>query len=110
MSDVILYSREGHVVTITYNRPESMNAINGARQGFVATPPTPPGAPFSPLRSCGPAELRREVNAAFARFRDDDEAWVCIVTGNGRCFCAGADLKQGVRSPPFAGSAQPPLT
>ena len=28
-SDVILYSREGHVVTITYNRPESMNAING---------------------------------------------------------------------------------
>jgi len=69
MVKTVLYERVGHVATITYNRPEVRNAING--------------------------ELRQELNAAFVAFRDDDEAWVAIVTGAGQCFCAGADLKQG---------------
>eukprot|EP00747_Dinoflagellata_sp_TGD_P074737 gnl/TRDRNA2_/TRDRNA2_158446_c0_seq5.p1 gnl/TRDRNA2_/TRDRNA2_158446_c0~~gnl/TRDRNA2_/TRDRNA2_158446_c0_seq5.p1 ORF type:complete len:238 (+),score=46.19 gnl/TRDRNA2_/TRDRNA2_158446_c0_seq5:72-785(+) len=69
MAKAVLYERVGHVATITYNRPEAMNAIN--------------------------AELRRDLNAAFVSFREDDEAWVAIVTGAGKCFCAGADLKQG---------------
>ena len=59
----------GHVATITYNRPDALNAVNG--------------------------ELRRDLNAAFARFRDEEEAWVGIVTGAGRAFCAGADLRDG---------------
>ena len=63
------YELEGHVATITYNRPEALNAIN--------------------------AEMRRDLNEAFARFRDDTEAWVAIVTGAGRAFCAGADMKDG---------------
>ena len=63
------YELDGHVATITYNRPESLNAIN--------------------------AELRRELNSAFARFRDDEDAWVGIVTGAGRAFCAGADMRDG---------------
>ena len=63
------YELDGHVATITYNRPESLNAIN--------------------------SEMRRDLNAAFSLFRDDDEAWVGIVTGAGRAFCAGADMRDG---------------
>jgi E-phenylitaconyl-CoA hydratase len=69
MSDTVLYRRVGHVATITYNRPHALNAING--------------------------ELRQELNAAWNRFREDEEAWVGIVTGAGRAFCGGADLKDG---------------
>jgi E-phenylitaconyl-CoA hydratase len=69
MGDAATYRLDGHVATITYNRPEALNAING--------------------------EMRRDLNDAFARFRDDEEAWVAIVTGAGRAFCAGADLRDG---------------
>jgi enoyl-CoA hydratase/carnithine racemase len=69
MSDCVLYERTGHVSTISYNRPEALNAVNG--------------------------EMRRDLNDAFGRFRDDEEAWVGIVTGKGRAFCAGADLRDG---------------
>jgi enoyl-CoA hydratase/carnithine racemase len=72
VAGTVLYELDGHVATITYNRPEALNAING--------------------------ELRNDLNAAFARFRDEEEAWVAIVTGAGRAFCAGADLKDGAGS------------
>jgi enoyl-CoA hydratase/carnithine racemase len=72
MPGTVRYERDGHVVTITYNRPEALNAING--------------------------ELREDLNAAWLRFRDDTEAWVAIVTGAGRAFCAGADLRDGAGS------------
>ena len=79
MADTVLYERTGHVATITYNRPDALNAVNG--------------------------ELRRDLNAAFARFRDEEEAWVGIVTGAGRAFCAGADLRDGQGSTgEFAGT------
>lgn len=71
MGDTVLYEREGRIATITYNRPEALNAIN--------------------------QELREDLNAAWARFRDDDEAWVGIITGAGRAFSAGADLRGGAR-------------
>jgi E-phenylitaconyl-CoA hydratase len=67
MAATVGYALARHVATITYDRPESLNAVNG--------------------------ELRADLNEAFARFRDDTDAWVAIVTGNGRAFCAGADLK-----------------
>ena len=66
MSDKVLYDLDGHVATITYNRPEALNAIDGA--------------------------VRVGLNAAFARFRDEEDAWVAIVTGAGRAFCVGADI------------------
>jgi E-phenylitaconyl-CoA hydratase len=68
----VLYEREGHIATITYNRPDALNAIN--------------------------AELRQDLNAAWEQFRDDEAAWVGIVTGAGRAFCAGADMKDGAGS------------
>ena len=66
------YRLDGHVATITYNRPDALNAIN--------------------------AEMRRDLNGAFSRFRDEEDAWVAIVTGAGRAFCVGADLRQGAGS------------
>jgi E-phenylitaconyl-CoA hydratase len=72
MGDTVLFQLDGHVATITYNRPEALNAVNG--------------------------ELRADLNDAFARFRDDEDAWVAIVTGAGRAFCVGGDLKDGAGS------------
>jgi 2-(1,2-epoxy-1,2-dihydrophenyl)acetyl-CoA isomerase len=68
MADTVGYELSEHVATITYNRPHALNAVNG--------------------------ELRVDLNAAFARFRDEEDAWVAIVTGAGRAFCAGQDLKE----------------
>src|SRR3954471_2092985 len=77
--DNVGYELDGHVATITYNRPEALNAINGG--------------------------MRRDLNTAFAQFRDDEAAWVAIVTGEGRAFCVGADLKDGAGSTgEFAGT------
>jgi E-phenylitaconyl-CoA hydratase len=79
VTDTVLYELDGHVATITYNRPDALNAING--------------------------EMRDGLNTAFARFRDEDDAWVAIVTGSGRAFCAGADMRDGAGSTgTFAGS------
>src|SRR4249920_2814888 len=78
VSDTVLYDKDGHVVTITYHRPERMNAING--------------------------QMRDELNAAWLRFRDDTDAWVAILTGAGRAFCAGADIREGGAAGIFAGT------
>lgn len=64
---LVTYEVRDHVATITLNRPQARNAINGA--------------------------LRNDLNAAWERFRDDEDAWVAILTGAGEVFCAGADLK-----------------
>lgn len=69
---LVLYEQEDHVATITLNRPEARNAINGA--------------------------VRADLNAAWDRFRDDEDAWVGILTANGGTFSAGADLKDGAGS------------
>ncbi|MGI9622212.1 MAG: enoyl-CoA hydratase/isomerase family protein [Acidimicrobiales bacterium] len=70
MSDgPVLYEQDGNVVTITYNRPERLNTVNGA--------------------------MRDGLNEAWDRFLGDESAWVAIVTGTGDVFCAGADLKDG---------------
>jgi E-phenylitaconyl-CoA hydratase len=66
---LVTYELDDHVAVISYNRPEKLNAING--------------------------ELRADLNAAWERFRGDDDAWVAVVTGAGRAFCVGADLHDG---------------
>lgn len=72
MDDPVLYEQDGNVVTITYNRPHRLNAIDGT--------------------------MREGLNAAWDRFLGDESAWVAIVTGTGRAFCAGADLVDGAGS------------
>ena len=64
---LIIEKREG-VAILTLNRPESMNALS--------------------------VELRRALVDALESLRDDDEARVVILTGAGRAFCAGLDLKE----------------
>jgi len=68
----VRYELDGHVATITYDRPDALNTINGA--------------------------MRRDLNTAFERFRTEEDAWVAIVTGAGRAFCAGADMRDGAGS------------
>lgn len=63
---LVTYEVRDHVATITLNRPQARNAINGA--------------------------LRNDLNAAWERFRGDEDAWVAILTAAGDVFCAGADL------------------
>ncbi len=66
--EFITYEQDGRVVTITINRPEVLNAIHP------------------------PASV--ELTEAWNTFRDDDDAWVAILTGAGdRAFSAGNDLK-----------------
>ncbi len=67
MSDAVLYELRGPAAWITINRPEKMNAINGA--------------------------VLEGLNAAFDRAAGDDEVKVVVVTGAGeRAFSAGYDL------------------
>lgn len=67
----VRYEQQDRIVTITINRPEAMNAID--------------------------PETHEALIAAWTRFRDDDSAWVAILTGAGeQAFSAGADLKKFV--------------
>jgi enoyl-CoA hydratase len=63
----LLYEPRGGVAWITLNRPDDLNCIDDELAG----------------------ELRRAVDEAEA----DDAVRVLVVTGAGRAFCAGADLK-----------------
>jgi enoyl-CoA hydratase len=62
------YAQDGHVVTLTINRPEAHNSLD--------------------------MEHFRALLGAWTRFRDDDSAWVAVITGTGKVFCTGADLKR----------------
>lgn len=63
------YEQDGPVVTITFDRPDRMNAIG--------------------------TTMSRELVDAWRRFRGDDTALVGVLTGSGNdAFCAGGDLKQ----------------
>jgi enoyl-CoA hydratase len=65
--ETLLYERDDHVVTLTYNRPDQHNAINRT--------------------------MNRELHDAWQRFRDDEQAFVLVITGAGdTSFCAGWDL------------------
>ena len=68
-SEEITTELSDHVLTITLNRPDRLNA-------FTAT-------------------MGDELRAAFDQADADDEVRVVIVTGAGRGFCAGADLERG---------------
>lgn len=75
---VLLYEQDGPVVTMTLNRPDRMNALNAA--------------------------LRAALFTGLRRFESDEYAQVAIITGSGRAFCAGGDLKEmselGIAVPP----------
>jgi len=63
----VLYEVDGHVATLTLNRPDQRNAVS--------------------------PELTTAMDEALRRMEDDPEVWVGILTAAGPNFCAGADLK-----------------
>jgi enoyl-CoA hydratase len=72
MEPALLYEKEGHVATLTMNRPDVRNALN--------------------------AEMLCRLADAWQDVNDDPEIRVAILTGAGdQAFCAGADLDRLVR-------------
>jgi enoyl-CoA hydratase len=65
---VLLVERTGEIATVTLNRPHAMNALS--------------------------RELRGEIARAVDELEADPEVRVMILTGAGRAFCAGLDLKE----------------
>jgi enoyl-CoA hydratase len=65
--ETLIYEQDERVVTLTYNRPDQHNAVN--------------------------RRMNEELHHAWQRFRDDDDAFVLVLTGAGETtFCAGWDL------------------
>lgn len=64
----IIFEKRGKIVYVTLNRPEILNALND--------------------------KMQEELNDAWFEFDADPEAHVAILSGNGRAFCSGADVKQ----------------
>jgi enoyl-CoA hydratase len=66
MDPAVLYDVDGHVATVTINRPEARNAVN--------------------------PEVIVRLADAWEAIDSDDGVRVAILTGAGEHFCAGADL------------------
>ena len=69
--EAVLVERRGRVMVITLNRPDAMNAINGALSHGL----------FNAVKELG----------------EDDSLTAGVITGNGRAFCSGMDLKAFAR-------------
>jgi 2-(1,2-epoxy-1,2-dihydrophenyl)acetyl-CoA isomerase len=65
--ETILYETDGGVATVTLNRPERLNAFND--------------------------QMIAEATAAFKEAEKDSEVRCVVLTGNGRAFSSGQDLK-----------------
>ena len=71
-NSALLYEQSGPVGWINLNRPNEMNAIN--------------------------LQMLDEFEEILPRIANDDAVKVIVLTGKGRAFCAGADLKEILNS------------
>lgn len=62
----LIIERHGHVLQLTFNRPDSLNALN--------------------------LSLQTQIEEAMLAARDDDDVRAVVITGAGRAFCSGADV------------------
>ena len=69
----LTYELDDHVAVLTYDRPEQRNAVSRA--------------------------MNAELHHAWRRFRDDQDAFVLVITGSGDAFCAGWDLQDAADWP-----------
>ena len=60
-------TKDQNVLTIAFNRPDAMNAINDA--------------------------VHKELVSIFPQVNQDDDIDIIVLTGNGNAFCAGGDLE-----------------
>jgi enoyl-CoA hydratase/carnithine racemase len=67
-SSFVAYEQRDGIGYITLNRPEVLNALND--------------------------DTIKQLREAFLQLDDDDDAQVGILSGSGRAFCSGADIKQ----------------
>ena len=65
----LIMEKDGHIATLTFNRPEALNAIDKT--------------------------MFMELPVAIRHLNEDNNIRVVIVTGAGRGFCSGADVKSG---------------
>ncbi|MEP3422943.1 MAG: enoyl-CoA hydratase/isomerase family protein [Erythrobacter sp.] len=79
MSDTskVLYEKNGHVAVITMNRPDAMNAFD--------------------------AEMRDALAQAQQNAEADEDVRIVVLTGSGRAFSSGTDLKEAATPPGPAG-------
>ena len=80
MSDIVNYEQQDAVAVISLNRPDSLNAFTN--------------------------ELRADLLEALERAQADSGIKVIVLTGEGRCFSAGADLKDDVVDRPVGEKLQ----
>ena len=71
----IIFEKEDTIAVIIFNRPEAMNALNN--------------------------QTRAEFAEAIAEVAADDDIKVLILTGNGKSFVAGSDIKEFNKTTPF---------
>jgi 2-(1,2-epoxy-1,2-dihydrophenyl)acetyl-CoA isomerase len=71
-SSPVLYAVEGGVATITLNRPEGMNSLDTATKDALL--------------------------AAIEKAASDDAVRCVVITGTGRAFCVGQDLREHITS------------
>jgi enoyl-CoA hydratase len=72
----IIFEKDGGIAVVTFNRPEAMNALNN--------------------------QTREEFARAIEKVASDNEIRVLILTGSGKSFVAGSDIKEFNRTTPFA--------
>ena len=77
-SETLLIEKRDGVATLTLNRPQALNALS--------------------------AELRGALAETFRALECDGETRVVVLTGAGRAFCAGLDLKELSASEPGQGA------
>lgn len=78
----LLFEKSGHIATLTFNRPEAMNAMD--------------------------PDTYKQLSEAWIEVRDNPEIWVAVITGannperppDKQAFTAGADLKKTIPQSP----------
>jgi enoyl-CoA hydratase/carnithine racemase len=66
--ETLLFEVKDHVATVTLHRPDALNALS--------------------------MPMLYDLERLFSRIEDDASIWAMILTGHGRAFCVGADLKE----------------
>lgn len=65
--ETILWERRGRILTLTMNRPDQLNAVN--------------------------AKLHEELATVFREAERDPDSDIIVLTGAGKAFCAGGDVR-----------------
>ena len=74
--ETLIFEKQGHLAHISLNRPQALNAYN--------------------------IQMRDDFSEALAAVGDDPDVGALLITGQGRAFCAGADLTEFGSAPSLA--------